>query len=117
MFHTTKVLNDRYIIVLGLTEEEGEISDNSDEEVEEDSEKIPYVVIDLYPSKLREKLIIPRTPVYEGGEFYGENLMWSVVSSTVKEAEIDDWWVAKDLIFDEKPQLYTHPYPEDLYSH
>ena len=117
--HTPQtVLNDRYIIVLGLTEEEGEISDNSDEEVEEDSEKIPaYVVIDLKRlRKLRkEKLIIPRTPVYEGGEFYGENLMWSVVSSTVKEAEIDDWWVAKDLIFDEKPQLYTHPYPEDLY--
>ena len=35
--HTPQtVLNDRYIIVLGLTEEEGEISDNSDEEVEED---------------------------------------------------------------------------------
>lgn len=117
--HTPQtVLNDRYIIVLGLTEEEGKISNNSDGEVEEESEKIPaYVVVDLKRlRKLRKKkLIIPRTPVSAGSELYGENLMWSIASSTVKEAEIDDFWVAKDLVVDENAQLYTHPYPEDLH--
>jgi len=112
------VLKDRPILVLGLTDEEGEISDTSQGEVEESETVSPFVVIDLKRlRKLRKKkLIIPRVPIKVGGELYGENLMWSIASSTIKEAEIEDWWVAKDLVFDEEPQLYTHPYPEHLYG-
>ena len=112
------VLKDRYIIVLGLTDEEGEIDKISEEEVEESEAVPPFVVIELKRlRRLRKrKLIIPRTPVMVGGELYGENLMWSIASSTIKEAEIEDWWVAKDLVFDGEPQLYTHPYPENLYG-
>jgi hypothetical protein len=112
------VLKDRYIIVLGLTDEEDEIDEISEEEVEEELEKTPaYIVIDIkrLRTSRKKKLIIPRTPALVGGELYGENLMWSIASSIVKEAEIDDCWVAKDLVFDEIPQLYTHPYPEHLH--
>ena len=104
------VLRERYIIVAGLTdEEEGEVDDISTEGAEEDLETNPdYVLIDL--KRLRKfrkkKLMIPRNPVLVGGELYGENLMWTVASSTVKEANIDDWWVAKDLVCDAEPGVY-----------